>query len=70
MLVTCGLAVGALGALMLMRTLKNLISAVTSPHPVTLVLLGIVLAIVALAACVIPARYATQVDPNIALKYE
>jgi putative ABC transport system permease protein len=70
MLVACGLAAGAIGALLLARTLKNLVSSVTSPHPATLVLVGIVLAIVALAACIIPARCATQVDPNIALKYE
>ncbi len=69
-LVGCGLAAGLAGALLLTRTLKSMVSSISSPDPATLALVGVVLAVVALAACVIPARRATRVDPNIALKCE
>jgi ABC-type antimicrobial peptide transport system permease subunit len=69
-LVGCGLAAGLAGALLLTRSLKSMVSSISSPDPATLALVGVMLAVVALAACVIPARRATRVDPNIALKYE
>jgi predicted permease len=69
-LVASGLAAGAVGALALARTFKSLSSAVTSPDPATLISASLLLSTVALAACLIPARQAARVDPNVALKYE
>jgi len=70
LLLALGLAVGAAGALALTGTLTSLSSSVTSPDAATLAFVGLLLAAVALAACLIPARRAMRVDPNISLKYE
>jgi predicted permease len=70
LLLALGLAAGATGALALTRTLKSLSSSVTSPDSATLAFVGLLLAAVALSACLIPARRATRVDPNTSLKYE
>jgi putative ABC transport system permease protein len=69
-LVACGLVLGAAGTLATGRLLKSLLSGVSSTDPVTLAAVSILLAVAGLAACVIPARRAMQLDPNSALKYE
>ena len=69
-LVSLGLACGVLGALALTRLLSSLLFEVQPSDPVILVLVSGLLVAVALAACYIPARKATRVDPMVALRYE
>ncbi len=69
-LVATGLALGAAGTLAASRLLKSLLSGVTSTDAATLAGVSVLLAAVGLAACLVPARRAMRVDPNVALKYE
>jgi predicted permease len=66
-LVAIGLALGAIGSFLLRQTLESLLFGVTAGDPTVLLLVGGVLTLVALAACCIPARRATKIDPLIAL---
>jgi putative ABC transport system permease protein len=65
-----GIAVGVLGAAAVTRVMSSLLFEVTPTDPATFVVTTFLLAAVALAACYIPARRATRVDPMVALRYE
>jgi ABC-type antimicrobial peptide transport system permease subunit len=65
-----GLAFGVLGAFFLTRFLTVLLFEVNPTDGATYVIVSVLLSIVALAACLIPTRRATRVDPLEALRYE
>jgi len=67
-LVAIGLGVGLIGAAILTRFLRSMLFSVTPTDPVTFASIAALLASVALLACFIPARRATQVDPLVALR--
>jgi ABC-type antimicrobial peptide transport system permease subunit len=69
-LTAAGVAIGLAGAIALTRAISTLLFAVSPRDPATLATLSIVLAAVALAACYVPARRATKVDPIRALRCE
>lgn len=65
-----GIVLGVGGALALTRFLRSLLFEIKPTDPATFVGVAIVLALVALAACWIPARRAMKVEPMEALRYE
>jgi len=65
-----GLSLGLAGAFGLSRVLRTLLVQVTPTDPVTFGTITAILTVVAIAACLIPARRATRVDPLIALRAE
>jgi putative ABC transport system permease protein len=68
--VAAGMAAGAAASLAITRFLSSLLFGVGSRDPVTYLAVSVFLALVALMACLIPARRATRVEPLRALNYE
>ena len=65
-----GAAIGTVASLGVTRLLGSMLYDVKPNDPMTLVGVTALLLVVALAACYIPARRATRVDPLVALRYE
>jgi predicted permease len=69
-LTVLGLGLGVIVALALMRVLVSLLFSVRAYDPSTYTAVTILLTVVALVACYIPARRAMRVDPMVALRYD
>jgi putative ABC transport system permease protein len=65
-----GIASGIAGSLALTRLMAALLFEVKPTDPATFAIVAIALALVALAACYLPARRALRVDPMVALRHE
>jgi putative ABC transport system permease protein len=69
-LVAIGLTLGLAGSLALTRYLKSALYEVTATDPSTFIAVSLLLAMVAVLACLVPTRRAVSVNPTVALRYE
>ena len=69
-LVLLGLGIGLGGAFALTRLMSSLLFGVSTTDTATFVAVGLILSVVGVLACYLPARRATRVDPLVALRYE
>jgi predicted permease len=70
LIVAFGLAAGLAGSLVLTRFLQTMLFDVKPTDPITFAGISALLSAAALAACFVPARRATRVDPLVALRHE
>jgi predicted permease len=65
-----GIALGLTGAFLLARVLASQLYGISPTDSLTYLIVAVLVALVTMAACYIPARRATRVDPIVALRYE
>jgi putative ABC transport system permease protein len=65
-----GVAIGLVAGAALARTLRSLLFEVGAADPLAISAVTVVVVVVAVTACYIPARRATRVEPTVALRYE
>jgi putative ABC transport system permease protein len=65
-----GMILGLAGALAATRYLEAMLFGLTPLDPITFLVVCALFIVVAVTACYLPARYATNVDPLVALRYE
>ena len=65
-----GIAIGLAGTLVISRVLTSQLFGISATDPFTFLGVALMLSLVALAACYMPARRASRVDPMVALRYE
>ena len=70
MLVTVGAVIGVLASFGLTRFMENVLFGVTPTDPLTFVAIVLLLGVVALLACLIPAQRAMRVDPIVVLRHQ
>jgi putative ABC transport system permease protein len=68
LLVALGLLGGVIGSLALARLMRGLLFGVEPHDPVTIMLVGVVMTAIGIAACWIPAARASRIDPSTALR--
>jgi putative ABC transport system permease protein len=69
-LILAGVSVGLAGAFALTRLMSGLLFDVSATDPAVFAAISLTLIVVALAACVFPARKATRIDPMAALRHD
>jgi putative ABC transport system permease protein len=69
-MVALGVGLGIFGAFALMRVMKSLLFDVSANDPLTFACVAVLLSLVALAACYLPARRAARIDPLASLRRE
>jgi ABC-type antimicrobial peptide transport system permease subunit len=67
LLIGCGFLLGALGAFGLRKSLESQLFGVSVTEPLVIAAVAALLSLVAVAACALPARRATRIDPIVAL---
>jgi putative ABC transport system permease protein len=70
LMVTVGVGIGLAAAYVATKVMTKLLFGIGAKDPLTFAAIAVIIAGIALAACFVPARRATRVDPMIALRYE